>query len=64
MSTIGPKLIDPNSITKTWSEKEILAPGIVVYKNVLKKDIEIIDKIESNGTNVFILIGQSISSEN
>lgn len=47
MSTIGPKLIDPNSITKTWSEKEILAPGIVVYKNVLKKDIEIIDKIES-----------------
>lgn len=47
MSALGPKLIDPNSITKTWGEKEILAPGIVVYKNVLKKEIDIPNKLES-----------------
>ena len=47
MSTVGPKTIDPNTIVKTWGEKEILAPGIVLYRNVLKRNMNIIETIES-----------------
>lgn len=36
-----------NIVNPTWSKKELLAPGIAVYRNVLKKDIDIINRIES-----------------
>jgi hypothetical protein len=40
-------MVDPSSIIKTWGEKQKLAPGIFVYKNVLKKDMDIINRLES-----------------
>lgn len=48
MSSAGPKLIDPTQITKTWSDKYEIAPGIVVYKNVLKSELNIIDRLEKS----------------
>lgn len=42
-----PKNIDPELITKTWSETQELAPGIVVYKNVIQNEFNIINKLEN-----------------
>ena len=47
MSKVMPKNIDPQSIIKTWSEMQILAPGIVVYKNVIKKEFNIPNRLEN-----------------
>jgi hypothetical protein len=48
MSSAGPKLIDPTQITKTWSDKYEIAPGILVYKNVLIKELDIINRLEKS----------------
>jgi predicted 2-oxoglutarate/Fe(II)-dependent dioxygenase YbiX len=47
MSKVMPKNIDPESIIKTWSKAEMLAPGIVVYKNVIKNEFNIINRLEN-----------------
>jgi hypothetical protein len=36
------------STAPTWSSKEELAPGIFVYRDVLKKDLDIINRLESS----------------
>jgi hypothetical protein len=36
------------SIAPTWSSKEQLAPGIFVYRDVLKKDLDIINRLENS----------------
>ena len=33
-------------VSPTWSSKELLAPGIAVYRDVLKKEINIINRLE------------------
>lgn len=50
-----PKNINPESIIKTWSKSEVLAPGIVVYKNVIKNEFDIINRLEDvlNSDNVY-----------
>lgn len=48
MSSAGPKLIDPTKITKTWSDKSQIAPGIVLYKNVLRPDLSLISRLEKS----------------
>ena len=42
-----PKSISPESIIKTWSKKVELAPGIVVYKNIIKKEFDLINRLEN-----------------
>jgi hypothetical protein len=34
-------------IRKTWSEKEVLGPGIVVYRDVIKPEIDVINRLEN-----------------
>jgi hypothetical protein len=48
MSSAGPKLIDPTQITKTWSDKYEIAPGILVYKNVLVNELNLINRLEKS----------------
>lgn len=37
----------PNTIIKTWSSKEQLGPGIVVYRDVIKPELDIINRLEN-----------------
>lgn len=37
----------PNTITKTWSNKEQLGPGIFVYRDVIRPEIDVINRLES-----------------
>ena len=37
----------PNNLQKTWSSKEQLGPGIVVYRDVIKPEIDVINRLES-----------------
>lgn len=47
------------NITQTWSEKEELFPGIWVYRNVIKPELDIINRIEDAATNNNIRVGWS-----
>jgi hypothetical protein len=51
MSKVMPKGIDSREIIQTWSEKIKLAPGVFVYKNIIKKEFNIINKLEFSLTN-------------
>ena len=33
---------------KTWTDKQSLGNGIVLYKNVIKKELDVINRLESN----------------
>jgi hypothetical protein len=39
---------ESKSTAPTWSSKEVLAPGIIVYRDVIKKEIDVINRLESN----------------
>ena len=43
--------------TQTWSEKEELFPGVWVYRNVIKPELDIINRIEDAATNNHIRVG-------
>jgi len=40
--------IDKEYIMQTWTEKQDLGNGIFCYKNVIKKEINVIERIEAN----------------
>jgi hypothetical protein len=40
--------IDKETIMQTWTEKQDLGNGIFCYKNVIKKEINVIERIEAN----------------
>lgn len=42
---------------KTWTDKVNLGNGIVVYKNVIKKEIDVINRLESNLNPVDSTVG-------
>jgi len=36
-----------NNFKQTWSTKETLGPGIIVYRDVIKPEIDVINRLEN-----------------